>query len=94
VKCVISKPFSIVGLLSVTFQALDFSSNMKEVLIHAGASGVGIAAIQLSRFNGAYTVTATATTKEKLDSLLAMRNGATHVAITKRRIYISSKSLL
>jgi len=65
------------------FQALVLCSEIKEnddVLIHAGASGVGIAAIQLSRIYGAKTVTATASTKEKLDSLLAMPNGATHVA--------------
>jgi len=65
------------------FQALVLCSNFKEgddVLIHAGASGVGIAAIQLSRVLGAKTVTATASTKDKLDLLLAMPNGATHVA--------------
>jgi len=65
------------------FQALVLCSGLKnddDVLIHAGASGVGIAAIQISRVKGAKTVTATASTKEKLDSLLAMPNGATHVA--------------
>jgi len=65
------------------FQALILCSNLEagdDVLIHAGASGVGMAAIQLSRLIGANTVTATASTKEKLDSLLAMPNGATHVA--------------
>jgi len=64
------------------FQVLVLCSEIKEgdnVLIHAGASGVGIAAIQLSRIFGAKTVTATASTKEKLDALLALRNGATHV---------------
>lgn len=65
------------------FQAIVLCGNLKateDVLIHAGASGVGIAAIQLSRVIGAKTVTATASTKEKLDALLAMPNGATHVA--------------
>jgi len=64
------------------FQAIVLCGNLKateDVLIHAGASGVGIAAIQLSRVIGAKTVTATASTKEKLDALLAMPNGATHV---------------
>jgi len=49
------------------------------VLVHAGASGVGIAAIQIARIFGANTVTATASTKEKLDWLLSIPNGATHV---------------
>ncbi|KAK7464903.1 hypothetical protein VKT23_006112 [Stygiomarasmius scandens] len=48
------------------------------VLIHAAASGVGIAAIQLARVKGARTVTATASTREKLDWLLSIPNGATH----------------
>ncbi|KAF7296715.1 PKS-ER domain-containing protein [Mycena chlorophos] len=51
-----------------------------DVLIHAGASGVGIAAIQLARFHQAKTVTATASSKTKLDFLLGIPNGATHVA--------------
>jgi len=50
------------------------------VLIHAGASGVGVAAIQMARSYGSKTVTATASTKEKLDWLLSISNGATHVA--------------
>jgi len=65
------------------FQALILCSELQkgdDVLIHAGASGVGIAAIQLSRIYGAKTVTATASTTQKLDSLLAMPNGVTHVA--------------
>jgi tumor protein p53-inducible protein 3 len=38
------------------YQALFFVAEMKkgqDVLIHAGASGVGIAAIQLAKLNGA-----------------------------------------
>ncbi|THH17270.1 hypothetical protein EW146_g3503 [Bondarzewia mesenterica] len=65
------------------FQALVLVAEMHsndDVLVHAGASGVGIAAIQLSRFFGANTVTATASTKEKLDYLLSLPAGATHVA--------------
>ncbi|KAJ6502841.1 hypothetical protein C8R47DRAFT_1316804, partial [Mycena vitilis] len=50
------------------------------VLVHAGASGVGIAAIQVARFSGAKTVIATASTQEKLDWLLSLLNGATHAA--------------
>ncbi|KAJ7081593.1 quinone oxidoreductase [Mycena belliarum] len=65
------------------FQALVVYGEIKQnedVLVHAGASGVGIAAIQLARFNGAKTVTATASTKEKLDWLLSLPNGATNAA--------------
>ncbi|KAJ7366359.1 hypothetical protein DFH08DRAFT_834145 [Mycena albidolilacea] len=50
------------------------------VLVHAGASGVGIAAIQLARVNGAKTVLATASTQDKLDWLLSLPNGATNAA--------------
>ncbi|KAH7885186.1 quinone oxidoreductase putative [Phlebopus sp. FC_14] len=63
------------------YQALVKYGQVKQgddVLVHAGASGVGIAAIQIARFFGAKTVTATASTKEKLDWLLSMPNGATH----------------
>jgi NADPH:quinone reductase-like Zn-dependent oxidoreductase len=49
------------------------------ILIHAGASGVGIAAIQIARVFGASSVTATASTRDKLDWLLSIPNGATHV---------------
>ncbi|KAF8558275.1 quinone oxidoreductase putative [Imleria badia] len=48
------------------------------VLVHAGASGVGVAAIQIARVFGANTVTATASTRDKLDWLLSIPNGATH----------------
>lgn len=43
--------------LPVAYQALIVIAQMKkgdDVLIHAGASGVGIAAIQLARLYGAY----------------------------------------
>ncbi|KAF5382680.1 hypothetical protein D9615_003056 [Tricholomella constricta] len=65
------------------FQALILCAELKQdadVLVHAGASGVGVAAIQLARFYEARTVTATASTQEKLDWLLGLPNGATHVA--------------
>ncbi|KAF8895106.1 quinone oxidoreductase [Infundibulicybe gibba] len=52
--------------------------NSEDVLVHAGASGVGVAAIQLSRVYGAQNVVATASTQEKLDWLLSIPNGATH----------------
>ncbi|SJL03375.1 related to NADPH quinone oxidoreductase homolog PIG3 [Armillaria ostoyae] len=50
----------------------------ESVLIHAAASSVGIAAIQMARSLGAKNVIATASTKEKLDWLLSIPNGATH----------------
>ncbi|KAG1751632.1 quinone oxidoreductase putative [Suillus paluster] len=63
------------------YQALVKYGEVKKgdhVLIHAGASGVGIAAIQTARESGAATVTATASTPEKLDWLRSIPNGATH----------------
>ncbi|KAG1751066.1 quinone oxidoreductase putative [Suillus lakei] len=63
------------------YQALVKYGEVKKgdhVLVHAGASGVGIAAIQIARESGAATVTATASTPEKLDWLRSIPNGATH----------------
>ncbi|PSR71676.1 hypothetical protein PHLCEN_2v12450 [Hermanssonia centrifuga] len=63
------------------YQALVPIAQVKkgdDVLIHAGASGVGIAAIQLARLYGANTITATTSTQEKIDFVLKMPNGATH----------------
>jgi len=65
------------------YQALKLVAEVKHgdnVLVHAGASGVGIAAVQLARYFGAKAVIATASTKEKLDWLLSLPAGATHVA--------------
>ncbi|KAJ7037708.1 hypothetical protein C8F04DRAFT_1209706 [Mycena alexandri] len=65
------------------FQAMVLYGEVKpndDVLVHAGASGVGLAAIQLARFNGAKTATATASTQDKLDWLRSLPNGATHTA--------------
>ncbi|KAJ3559595.1 hypothetical protein NP233_g11226 [Leucocoprinus birnbaumii] len=65
------------------YQALIMIGKMQKgdnVLVHAGASGVGIAAAQLARFFGAQTVTATTSTQEKIDWLLNMPNGPTHAA--------------
>ncbi|KAH8981817.1 quinone oxidoreductase [Lactarius hatsudake] len=73
------------------FQALVLVGDIKrgdDVLIHAAASGVGIAAIQLARFYGARTVTATASTKDKLDWLLSLPAGATHVANYKTENFV------
>ncbi|KAF5365292.1 hypothetical protein D9758_005474 [Tetrapyrgos nigripes] len=96
---------SIPEVFLTAYQAIVMYCETKKdehVLIHAAASGVGIAAIQLARTRGASvfrrdhhphghsissifffaffrrTVTATASTKEKLDWLLSMPNGATH----------------
>ncbi|KAG1869429.1 quinone oxidoreductase putative [Suillus subalutaceus] len=63
------------------YQALVKYGEVKKgdhVLVHAGASGVGIAAIQMARALGATTVTATASTTAKLDWLRSIPNGATH----------------
>jgi len=74
---------SILENFLTAFQALVIYGEVKKgenVLVHAGASGVGVAAIQLARVYGAHTVTATASTREKLDWLLSIPNGATHTA--------------
>ncbi|KAG9315684.1 hypothetical protein JVU11DRAFT_3331 [Chiua virens] len=63
------------------YQALVIYGELKkgdDVLIHAGASGVGTAAIQIARVFGANTVTATASTRDKLNWLVSIPNGATH----------------
>lgn len=88
------------SLLFAAFQALVVLGDIKandNVLVHAGASGVGLSAIQLARLYGAYvffqykirhhsnfvlrkTVTATASTEEKLTFLTSLPFGATHTA--------------
>jgi len=63
------------------YQAMVKCGEVKEgdnVLVHAGASGVGVAAIQIARVFCANTVTATASKRGKLDWLLSIPNGATH----------------
>ncbi|EKM79169.1 hypothetical protein AGABI1DRAFT_113770 [Agaricus bisporus var. burnettii JB137-S8] len=63
------------------YQALVLIGHVRkndDILIHAGASGVGIAAIQLARYFGANTVTVTTSKQEKIDWLLGMSNGPTH----------------
>ncbi|KOS13194.1 quinone oxidoreductase [Malassezia pachydermatis] len=52
------------------YQALELLTSQKpgdNVLIHAGASGVGLAAIQLARLRGARTIYVTAGSQEKID---------------------------
>jgi len=64
------------------FQALILVGELKKdqnVLIHAGASGVGIAAIQLARFYGAKEVFTTAGTDDKIHYLeTGLPKSATH----------------
>ncbi|KAI0682803.1 quinone oxidoreductase [Cytidiella melzeri] len=63
------------------YQALIAIAQLKkgdDLLVHAGASGVGIAVIQLAHLFGANTITATTSSKEKIDFLLNMPSGATH----------------
>ncbi|KAF8817144.1 quinone oxidoreductase putative [Phlegmacium glaucopus] len=74
---------SIPEVFLTAFQALVVIGQVKQddnVLVHAGASSVGLAAIQLARIYGARTVTATTSTKEKIDWLLSLPNGPTHAA--------------
>jgi len=63
------------------YQALKVVGNLEaqdRVLVHAGASGVGVAANQLARYFGSQTVVTTASTTEKLDWLAAIKMGPTH----------------
>jgi len=63
------------------FQALKPIGDLREedrVLVHAGASGVGVALNQLARYFGCETVITTASTPEKLAWLASMERGATH----------------
>ncbi|KAG8718278.1 hypothetical protein FRC09_012901 [Ceratobasidium sp. 395] len=63
------------------FQALIKICELQKgenVLIHAGASGVGVAANQLASFYGAKNVITTASSKQKLDFLHNMPKGSTH----------------
>ncbi|KZV85758.1 quinone oxidoreductase putative [Exidia glandulosa HHB12029] len=63
------------------YQALVLVCDLKKdenVLIHAGASGVGVAANQIARFFGAKAIVTTASTEDKLSWLRTL--GATHTA--------------
>ncbi|PFH54046.1 hypothetical protein AMATHDRAFT_826 [Amanita thiersii Skay4041] len=67
----------------VAFQALFLLADLKpgeDLLVHAGASGVGVAAAQLARTFGARHVIATTSTQEKIDWLKNINNGPTVVA--------------
>ncbi|KAH6911424.1 hypothetical protein BKA70DRAFT_1267617 [Coprinopsis sp. MPI-PUGE-AT-0042] len=71
------------NLLTASFQALVLISEVREndnVLVHAGASGVGVAALQLAHLYKASKVIATTSTQEKVDWLLKLPNAATHGA--------------
>ncbi|KAF8627423.1 hypothetical protein AX17_006238 [Amanita inopinata Kibby_2008] len=73
---------SIPEVFLTAFQALSLLGEIKQdddVLIHAGASGVGVAAIQLARFFGARNVIATTSTQDKIDWLNSIPNGPTAV---------------
>jgi putative PIG3 family NAD(P)H quinone oxidoreductase len=72
---------SIPEVFLTAFDALVLIGQVKKddnVLVHAGASGVGLAVIQLARVYETRTVTATTSTKEKIDWLLGLPNGPTH----------------
>ncbi|KAF9522580.1 hypothetical protein CPB83DRAFT_800521 [Crepidotus variabilis] len=83
---------SIPEVFITAFQALVTIGRVKEndsVLVHAAASGVGVAAIQIARAYGAQVVIATASTNEKLNWLLSLPNGATHSANYKTQNFAS-----
>ncbi|KAI0824012.1 quinone oxidoreductase [Trametes gibbosa] len=72
---------SIPEVFLTAFQALVVLAEVKKgdnVLVHAGASGVGLAVAQLARLYGANNIIATASTQEKLDMLLSLPSGPTH----------------
>ncbi|KZO96754.1 quinone oxidoreductase putative [Calocera viscosa TUFC12733] len=50
----------------------------KSILVHGGASGVGVAANQIARFLGAKYVFTTAGSDEKVKFLLSIKEGPTH----------------
>jgi len=84
---------SIPEVFLTAFQALVVIGGVKEgddVLVHAGASGVGVAAIQLARVYGARTVTATTSTQDKIDWLLSLPNGPTHTANYKTEDFVAA----
>jgi len=63
------------------FQALVHTGEIKkgnDVLVHAGASGVTIAAMQLAHLYGASKIFTTVSSEEKINFVRSLRNGATH----------------
>ncbi|KAK2465307.1 hypothetical protein APHAL10511_002661 [Amanita phalloides] len=74
------------------FQAVVLLGNLKQnddILIHAGASGVGLATVQLARVLGARNVIATTSTQKKIDWLMGLDNGPTVVANYKTESFAS-----
>ncbi|KAF8349412.1 hypothetical protein F5887DRAFT_946033 [Amanita rubescens] len=83
---------SIPEVFLTAFQALFFSGNLKQddnVLVHAGASGVGVAVIQIARVFGAHQVIATTSAQEKIDWLNSINNGPTKIANYKTQDFAS-----
>ncbi|KAF8743768.1 hypothetical protein AX14_000735 [Amanita brunnescens Koide BX004] len=83
---------SIPEVFLTAFQALVLLGNLKQhddVLVHAGASGVGVAAIQLARVLGAHQVIATTSAQKKIDWLNSLNNGPTKVANYKTQDFAS-----
>ncbi|KAF8631070.1 hypothetical protein AX15_002672 [Amanita polypyramis BW_CC] len=83
---------SIPEVFLTAFQALFLVGNLKQndnVLVHAGASGVGVAVIQLSRLFGAQQVIATTSTQEKIDCLKGIEKGPTTVINYKTQDFAS-----
>ncbi|KAF9046377.1 hypothetical protein BJ165DRAFT_1584572 [Panaeolus papilionaceus] len=71
---------SIPEVFLTAFQALVVIGQVKKnenVLVHAGASGVGVAAIQIARAYGADKVIGTTSTQAKIDWLLGLPSGPT-----------------
>jgi len=79
-KPTLGKGEVLVKIRAFGLNRMDIVQKDDNVLVHAGASGVGVAAIQIARAYGARTVTATTSTKEKIDWLLGLPNGPTHAA--------------
>lgn len=74
------------------FQALFLLGDLKQgydILIHAGASGVGLAAIQLARVFGARNVIATTSTQDKIKKLQSLDYGPTTVINYKLQDFAS-----
>ncbi|GJJ15390.1 hypothetical protein Clacol_009666 [Clathrus columnatus] len=73
------------------FQALTIPElkSGEDVLVHTGASGVGLAANQLARFWNANKVITTASTSEKLNWLINLPNGPTHTINYKTEDFAS-----
>ncbi|KAM6494304.1 hypothetical protein JOM56_010665 [Amanita muscaria] len=74
------------------FQALSLIGDLKQndnVLVHAGASGVGVAAIQLARVFGAKHIIATTSTQEKIDWLYKLDQKPTEVVNYKTEDFAS-----